>query len=36
MVVAKLLRDLGFRVVIECSFGIPLNYSVYGIRPGDV
>lgn len=32
MVVAKLLQQQGFRVVIECSLGLPMNYTVYGVR----
>jgi hypothetical protein len=36
MVVAMLLRDQGFRVVVECSLGLPLNYSVYGVRHASV
>jgi hypothetical protein len=32
MVIARMLRDLGFRVVVECPFGLPLNYSVYAKR----
>jgi hypothetical protein len=32
MVVAKLLQQQGFKVVIECSLGLPMNYTVYGVR----
>jgi hypothetical protein len=32
MAIARMLRDLGFRVVVECPFGLPLNYSVYARR----
>jgi hypothetical protein len=32
MAVARMLRDAGFSVVIECSFGLPVNYSVYATR----
>lgn len=34
MVIARMLRDLGFTVVIECSLGLPMNYTVYGVRHG--
>jgi hypothetical protein len=33
MAVARLLRDKGFRVVLECTMGVPLNYNAYAVRP---
>jgi hypothetical protein len=32
MAVARLLRHRGFTVTIECSFGLPSNYSVFAVR----
>lgn len=32
MAVARLLRDQGFTVVMECPLGLPLNYTVYAVR----
>jgi hypothetical protein len=32
MEAAKLLRDKGFKVVLDCSMGIPMNYNAYAMR----
>ena len=32
MAAAGLLKDKGFRVVLACSLGIPLNYNAYAVK----